>query len=76
MSKDGGKYAIQRYKELVQERYYISKQTNTSYEDVGKMTPVERVYLIKFISDEIKRQNEIIEKNRAESKAKNKYKGR
>ena len=76
MTKDGGAYAIQRYKDLVQERYFISKQTNTSYEDVGKMTPTERMYIIKFISDEIKRQNEIVEKHRAESKQRNKHKGR
>ena len=76
MDREGGKYAIQRYKDLVQERYYISKQINTSYEDVGRMTPIERAYIIKFISDEIKRQNEMIERKQAEAKNKSKHKGR
>ena len=33
---------------------------NTSYNDIGKITPTERQYLIEFIADEIKRSKELV----------------
>lgn len=54
LTKDKKPYGPARYKEIVQERYFISKNINTSYNDIGKITPAEREYLIEFIVDEQK----------------------
>lgn len=62
LDKDKKPLAISQFKELVLQRYYISKHTNTSYVDAGKITPVEREYIIKFILDENKRNKEAWEK--------------
>lgn len=69
MTKDGKPYGPIRYKEIVRERYLISKNMNTSYNEIGKITPVERDYLIEFISDEIKRSNEIVEQQKQKAKS-------
>ena len=58
---DGKPYGPIRYKEIVQERFYISKNLNTSYADTGNITPTEKEYLIDFIIDDIKRQKAQIE---------------
>lgn len=52
LTKDGKPYGPVRYEELVKERYMISKMINTSYGDTGKLTPIERKYIIKYIVDE------------------------
>lgn len=64
MTKNGKPYGPFRFKEIVKERYLISKNMNTSYNEVGKITPIERSYLIEFIADEVKRSNEIIEQRK------------
>ena len=43
------------------ERYIISKHTNTSYLDVGDITPTERAYLIEFIKEDLERKRQIIQ---------------
>ena len=43
--------------ELIEERYYISKYTHTSYVDVDNITPFERKVLIKLVSDDIAARN-------------------
>ena len=70
LTKDGKPYGPARFKELVKERYLISKNMNTSYEEVGRMTPIERKYIIEFMVDEIKREKELIEKKKQEQKVK------
>ena len=59
MTKDGKPYAPHRYKEIVQERYIITKYTHTSYGDLANVTPTERKYLLHLIKKDIERQNEI-----------------
>ena len=59
---------LKRYKEIVQERYIISRYSNTSYTDTGDISPLERQYLIEFISTELKKKQEMIEKQNAELK--------
>ena len=46
--------SINNAKYTFKERYFISKNINTSYNDIGKITPIEREYLIEFIVDEQK----------------------
>ena len=61
-TSDGKPYGRERYKQIVQERYVISKQINTSYSDLSEVTPQERTYLLNFILDDLKRQEETIQK--------------
>lgn len=42
---------------LIEERYYISKYTHTSYKDIDNITPFERKVLIRLISDDISARN-------------------
>lgn len=62
LSEDGTPYGPARYKELVRERYFISKHSNISYSDTGKMSPVEREYVRDFILDDLKEQQKILDK--------------
>lgn len=66
LTEDGEPYAPIRYKSIVFEEYYISRNINMTYEDVERMTPYERKLILKNISDENTDQSEqlngIIEK--------------
>ncbi len=55
-------YGPWRYKRIIEECYYISHQIHTSYNDLLKVTPRERTYMLKFISEELQKQKESIEK--------------
>ena len=70
MTSDGKPYGPERYKTIVKEKYYISKNINTSYKDIGDITPTEREYLLQFIEDDLKRTKETIDKQIEESKSK------
>ncbi len=61
---DGRPYGPTRYKEIVKERYLVAKHCNTSYVDVGEMTPAERQYLIEFITEDAKKAKEHIEQQK------------
>ena len=50
------------YKDLVKERYIITKHTNTSYSDTANISHAERNYLIQFISEDLQRQKELYDK--------------
>ena len=70
LTSDGKPYGPERYKTIVKEKYYISKNINTSYKDIGDITPTEREYLLQFIEDDLKRTKETIDKQIEESKSK------
>lgn len=55
LTSDGLPYGPTRYKEIIEERYYISKFMNTSYGDTGKITPTERRYLLTLIKEDQER---------------------
>ena len=61
LTNDGKPYGPERFKNIVQERYFISKKCNTSYLDVGYITPIERKYILEFILDEIEKEKKAIE---------------
>ena len=65
---DGKPYGPARYKDIVQERYIISKFTNTSYTDLSKVTPLERKYLLGFVKEEIDKNKKAIEERKRKSK--------
>ena len=46
------------------QRYYITRNTNTSFVDTAQMTPTEREYIIKFIVDENKKTRETLENSK------------
>ena len=55
-------HASRQYKELVKERYIITKHTNTSYNETADITPLERRYIFEFIMEELKKQKEAFDK--------------
>jgi hypothetical protein len=59
LTSDGKPYGIERFKQIVEECYTISKRINTSYNDLMKITPLERTYLIQFIKRDLERENEL-----------------
>lgn len=67
-------YAPERFKQIVRERYEISKRINTSYNDLGKITPRERNLLLEFIKSDIEHENKI--KQRASEQLKSRRKKR
>ena len=67
-TRDGKPYGPYRYNEIVKECYYITKYTNTTYSDIMNITPIEREALLKFIQDDIKRQNDSLEKAMGKNK--------
>ena len=58
---DGKPFGPERYKRIVQECYLISKNMNTSYLDVIKMTPREREYLLEFLLDDFNEKKKAYE---------------
>ena len=72
-TNDGKPYAPIRYKEIVKECYILSKNINTSYLDLLMITPTERHFLISFLQEEAKANQEYIEKKRAEREANKNY---
>ena len=74
-NEDGSPYGPVRYEEIVRECYLISKNINTSYVDVLKITPAERNMMLNFLLEEAKRREEILAKQEAEREA-NKQKPR
>ena len=68
-NEDGKPFAPIRYKQIIKECYLISRNLNTSYTDILKISPIEREYLITFLAEEAQRNKEYIEKARAEREA-------
>ena len=56
-----------KYRSLVTERYVISSNINTSYEDVGKMTPTERHIILQMLKARADKLKEDAEKRKQES---------
>lgn len=63
---DEPKQGAELYKEIVKERYLISKHTNTSYVDTADISHQERNYLIQFIAEDLQRQKDMYEKAKQE----------
>lgn len=61
-----------RFKEIVEDCWFISKSINTSYTDVQQITPLERKYLIDIIKESNRIEKEEWDKTIQESKNKNK----
>ena len=68
LTKQGKPYGPERYKEIVKERFIITKNVNTSYDDTGKMTPLERRYVLDFIEEDLKRTKEILDNSQRDAK--------
>ena len=63
-TSDGKPYGPIRYQQIVKESYIISKNSNTSYNDVLKMTPTEREAILSYISEEFKKTQDMIDKSK------------
>ena len=68
LTSDGRPYAPVKFEQIVEERYQISKHINTSYVDLGKVSPAERKYLLHFIKRDIEHENKLIEEKTAQMK--------
>ena len=68
LTSDGKPYGPYRYKEIVKECYLISKNCNTSYTDLMKITPIEKNYLLEFIAEEFQKTEEIIKESNRNKK--------
>ena len=64
LTSDGQPYGPIRYKELVRECYLISKNLNTSYTDVLRLSPREKDYIIEFIIQDAESAKKMIEDNK------------
>ena len=62
-TSDGKPYGPWKYKRIVEECYFISHQIHTTYSDLMKITPRERMYLMEFLTTEA----ESLQKAREES---------
>lgn len=60
VDENGNPVGPQEYETIVKERYLISKRLNTSYTDTGNISVHERRLLLKYISDEIAHEQEMI----------------
>lgn len=70
MTSDGKLYAPLRFEQIVEERYQISKHINTSYADLGKITPTERKYLLEFIKRDLEHEQKLIQEKAQQLKNK------
>ena len=61
-TSDGKPFAPEQFKAITKDRYLISKNMNTSYSDVGEITPTERAYLMQLLIEDAEKQAEIIDK--------------
>ena len=66
VTSDGKPYGPWKYKRIVEECYFISHQIHTSYADVLKITPRERLYMMEFLTKEA----EALQKAREENQKK------
>lgn len=65
-----GQYQGQvEFKNILKECYLISKNLHTAYTDVLQISPTERTYLIQFLNEDAKEQEERLKKARAEREA-------
>ena len=64
---DGVRYAPKRFREIVKERYLISKNCHTSYSDTKDITPTEREYILQFIIEDLQKQKDLIDKAKADA---------
>ena len=62
MTSDGKPYAPKRYNEIMEENYYITKFTHTSYSDVMKMSVTERNTLLNLINRDLQKEHEARQK--------------
>lgn len=61
-------YSEKRLKDLIRGRYLISRFTHTSYLDVGYISPLERDYILEFITEEKEEEQKKIEESKQKRK--------
>lgn len=71
-TSDGAPYGPERYKDIVHECYLVSKYCHTSYTDLLSVTPLEREYLLSFITEEKEKEKELKEQQMRELNSRNK----
>ena len=69
LTSDGKPYGPIRFRQIVKERYVISKQTHMTYEDTGNMTPAEREIIIQLLEEDSRREKEALEQAKKRRKS-------
>lgn len=75
-TSDGRLYAPLRYKRILQDVYFITRNTNIEYQSVMNMSVTEREYIMSFIIEEaqnIKKKNDEIQRELEQQKQQSKY---
>ena len=62
LTSDGKPFSPEQFKAIVKDIYLISNIMNTSYSDVGEITPTERAYLMQLLVEDAQKQAEIIDR--------------
>lgn len=68
LTSDGKPYGPFRFRQLVQERYLISKHCNISYEDTGKMSQSEREIILQLLTEDSRKQREALDKAKTQKR--------
>ena len=66
-NSDGTLYAPVRFKQITLERFYITKNSNISFSDTGKMTPEERKLVLKWIKEQFDAQQKALQEAKQKS---------
>lgn len=64
-TSDGKPFGQERFKQIVQERYIISRRLHTSYTDTASISPTERSLILQFMKDDMQREQEALEQKMA-----------
>ena len=64
LTNDGKPYGPIRFKEIVKECFIISKNCATSYTDLMNITPIEKNYILEFITEEMQNAEKALKENR------------
>lgn len=70
-TSDGKPYNPFRFKQIVEECWFISKNIHTSYNELLDITPTERTYLRNMIIDDMERSTKRMQQVIDETKNKN-----
>ena len=69
--EDGRPIGPRRFKEIIEECWFISKNIHTSYTDILQISPLERKYLIDTIKESNRLEKEEWDKAVRESRERN-----
>ena len=70
LTTDGKPYGPVRYKQIFQECFIISQNSNNSYKEILGITPLERGYMIDMLAEKARKTQEMLEESKQNIKHK------